>query len=182
MTPKTILADVQWALQGKTLGRGGARVLACSDGNLSQENFTELIGRFSLGTPGELPQVSVSYLNAGAPPSHSYYLGMALHKWAADVRTDGGELLERDDDLRPVAVTAYFCVPYQPLAEAAVSYQAMYGAFDNMRLNMTGGPPLPVEFPVRTGLPPIDDLAMQAALPAREPASLRARGRVGHRD
>ncbi len=163
MTEKTNPVDVEWALQGKTLGRAGARVLACSSGTLSMENFTELIGRFSLGTPDKLPQVSVSYLASGSGPGRVYYLGMASHKWAADVQTDGGELLERDDDSRPVAVTTYFCVPYQPLADAAVSYQAMYQEFDNVRLGPASGPPLQVKFPVRTGLPDINALAMQSA-------------------
>ena len=163
MTEKTIPVYVEWALQGKTLGRAGSRVLACSNGTLSMENFTELIGRFSLGTPDKLPQVSVSYLPSGSGPSRVYYLGMASHKWAADVQTDGGELLERDDDNRPVAVTTYFCVPYQPLADAAVSYQAMYQEFDNIRLGTASGSPLQVEFPVRTGLPAINALAVQSA-------------------
>jgi hypothetical protein len=162
-TGEKIPVTVEWALEGKTLGRRDYRVLACSDGDLSGENFTELLGRFSLGMPAELPQVSVSYLTSGPPPHRTYYQGMALHKWAADIRTEGGELPERDDAGRPVAVTAYFCVPYQRLAEAAVSYQAMYQAFDNLRLGTTDGPPLQVEFPVRIGLPAVDDLAMQSA-------------------
>jgi hypothetical protein len=163
VTDKTIPVDVEWALQGKTLGRAGSRVLACSNGELSMENFTELIGRFSLGTPDKLPQVSVSYLTSGTRPGREYYLGMAIHDWAADVQTDGGELLERDDDNRPVAVTTYFCVPYQPLADAGVSYQAMYREFRSIRLTTTSGPRLRVEFPVRTGLPAINALAMQSA-------------------
>jgi hypothetical protein len=163
VTEKTIPVDVEWALQGKTLGRAGARVLACSNDKLSMENFTELLGRFSLGTPDRLPQVSVSYLTSGTGPERVYYLGMAIHKWASDMQTDGGELLERDDDKRPVAVTTYFCAPYQPLAAAAVSYQAMYTELDKIRLGATSGPPRHVDFPVRTGLLPIDSLAMQSA-------------------
>lgn len=165
MTEKTIPVYVEWALQGKTLGRAGARVLACSSGNLNMENFTELLGRFSLGTPDRLPQVSVSYLTSGTGPDRAYYLGMAIHKWAPDVQTDGGELLERDDDKRPVAVTTYFCAPYQPLADAGVSYQAMYQEFHKIRLGTTSGPPRQVELPVRTGLLAIGSLAtaMQTA-------------------
>ena len=163
MTEKTTPVAVEWALEGKMLGRGGNQVLACSDGRLSRENFTELIGRFSIGTPDELPQVSVSFLTSGSPPDRAYYLGMAIHKWAADMHTEGGDLLEGDDDHRPVFVTAYFCVPYQPLAAARVSYQAMYEEFGSIRLGTSGGQPLPVEFPLLTGLPALDGLVMQSA-------------------
>ena len=162
-TGEKIQAAAEWALLGKTLGREGYRVLACSDGDLSMENFTELTGRFSIGTLDELPQVSVSYLTSGFPPDRAYYLGMTIHKWAADMHTEGGDLLERDDDGRPVVATAYFCVPYQRLADAAVSYQAMYQEFDGIRLGTSGGTPLPVEFPVRTRLPAVDGLVMQSA-------------------
>jgi hypothetical protein len=163
VTEKTTPVCVEWALQGKTLGREGSRVLACSSGNLSVENFNELISRFSLGTPDELPQVSVSFLTSGTGPDRIYYFGMAIHKWAADVQTEGGELLERDDDNRPVAITTYFCVPYQPLAAAAISYQAMYQEFNNVRLTTKNGPPLQVEFPVRRVFPAFSPVAMQSA-------------------
>ena len=163
MTEKTITVYVEWALQGKTLGRAGARVLACSNGDLNKDNFAELIGRFSIGTPDALPQVSVSYLTSGAPGSRAYYLGMAIHRWAADVRTDGGELLERDDDNRPVATTTYFCVPYQLLADAAITYRAMYREFSKIRLSNTNGLPLEVKLPIHTGPPEVNALTMQSA-------------------
>jgi hypothetical protein len=163
MTDKTIPVDVEWALQGKTLGRAGFQVLACSNGHLSQEDFSELIGRFSPGTLANLPQVSVSYLTSGIGRGRVHYLGMAIHKWAADVHTIGGELPERDDDNRPVVVTRYFCVPYQPLADAALSHWALYEMFDDLLLSTTGGPLLRVNFPARSEPPVIDALAMQSA-------------------
>jgi hypothetical protein len=159
-----IPVSAEWALQGKTLGRAGARVLACSTGTLSMENFTELIGRFSLGTPDELPQVSVSYLTSGTHPGRVYYLGMAIHRWAPDVQTDGGELLARDDDKRPVATTTYFCIPYQPPADITLSYKTMYQEFNGISLSLTSAPPLQVEFPPeRTCLEAVSLLAMQSA-------------------
>ena len=45
------------------------------------------------------------------------------------------DLLGRNEVGHPVATTAYFCVPYSQLANAAVSYQAMYQAFDGIRLD-----------------------------------------------
>ena len=159
----TVTVDVQWALHGKTPGPGGARVLACSSGDLSTDNFTELIGRFGIGTPDDLPQVSVGWLQSYSSSLRAYYVGMAIHNWAADVQTDGDKLLERDDAGRPIAVTACFWVPYQPLADAAVSYLDMYHELSGIRLATTSGPPLKVEFPVRAAPPATGPLAVQSA-------------------
>lgn len=69
---------VQWALHGKRPGDTEAnRVLVCSYGDISRENFAEAITRFNPGTLDELPQVTVSWLvrrhpeQAGTPPSAS---------------------------------------------------------------------------------------------------------------
>ena len=159
----TVTVDVQWALQGKTLGREDTRVLACSTGELSMSNFTEVISRFNIGTMDDLPQVSVSYLPSATLPGRLYYLGVGIHDWAADVRTTGGRLLERDDDNRPIVATAYFCIPYQPLADAAVSYRDMYHVLSGIQLATTSGPPLKVEFPARTAPSAIGPLAVQSA-------------------
>jgi hypothetical protein len=112
MTSRAISVNAQWALQGKTLGRAGYRVLACSNGDLSLENFTEVLGRFSLGTREALPQVVVSY------PVRTYYLGLAIHKWATDARVEGDQLPGHDDDGRPTVITSYFCVPYSTRGES----------------------------------------------------------------
>ena len=62
MTDRTITVRAQWALHGKALDDEGYRVMACSTGDLSKANFTEVLGRFALGALDKLPQVSVSYL------------------------------------------------------------------------------------------------------------------------
>jgi hypothetical protein len=96
-------------------------------------------------------------------PARRFFLGMGLHRYAADVQLDGGELLEADDDHRPVVATTYFCTPYEPLAKAGVSYQAMYEALGPLSLPARGAV-LPVSLPLRTPtVSASDELAIQAA-------------------
>jgi hypothetical protein len=160
--------DAQWALQGKTLGRDGYRVLACSTGSrdaLSLENFTEAIGRFSMGTPetlpNALPQVTISYLQPG-PVNH---LALAIHRFASDAHLDG-QLAASDDDGRPVVATSYYCVRYDPVAARSVSYRDMYEAFARAPLRPVNGSMLSVEMPAAPAAPDpdaISPLAAQAA-------------------
>ena len=161
--------DAQWALQGKTLGRNGYRVLACSTGSLSADHFTEAINRFSMGTPETLPQVTISWLSQGV----MNHLALAIHQFASDAQTPDGQLTIRDDDGRPVVTTRYYCVPYEPVADHSISYQAMYEAFAVAPLRPENGPPLPVQLavppagpsapPVSGERPPLDPLAIKAA-------------------
>ncbi len=160
--------DAQWALQGKTLGRDGYRVLACSTGSrdaLSLENFTEAIGRFSMGTPetlpNALPQVTISYLQ----PGRVNHLALAIHRLASDAHPDG-QLTASDDDGRPVVATSYYCVRYDPVAERSVSYRDMYEAFAKAPLRPVNGSVLSVEMPAAPTAPDpgaINPLAAKAA-------------------
>lgn len=157
--------DAQWALQGKKLDRGGYRVLACSTGSLSLENFTEVIGRYSMGTPerlpNALPQVTISRLRIG----EANHIGLAIHQFASDAYP-GGQVTASDDDGRPVVATSYYCVPYEPTAERPVSYRGMYQAFSAVSLPLENGPVLPVELPAAPAAPDpgaIDPLAVKAA-------------------
>ena len=156
--------DAQWALQGKTLGRGGYRVLACSTGGLTMENFTTAIGRFSMGTPEKqpnaLPQVTISYLR-----HEEVNLSLAIHRLASDAYPDG-QLTATDDDGRPVVATSFYCVPYTPVAQRSVTYRDMYRAFAAAPLRPGNGPVLPVEMPAAPATPEQDavsPLAIQAA-------------------
>lgn len=164
--------DAQWALQGKTLGRDGYRVLACSTGSrdaLSLENFTEEIGRFSMGTPetlpNALPQVTISY-----PQSSSVnHLALAIHRLASDTYPDG-QLAASDDDGRPVVATSYYCVRYDQVAERSVSYADMYEAFAKAPpLPPANGSVLSVEMPA---VPAAPDLSAVNPLAAKAAALL----------
>ena len=131
--------------------------------SLSVENFTEAIGRFSMGTPetlpNALPQVTISYLRSRDRSSH---LALAIHRLASDAHPDG-QLTATDDDGRPVVTTSYYCVRYDPVAERAVSYRDMYEAFAAVPLRPANGPVLSVEMTAATDPGAIDSLAVQAA-------------------
>ena len=165
MTDGSLIVEAQWALQGKTLGRGGYRVLACSTGGLTMENFTDVIGRFSMGTPEKqpnaLPQVTISYLRQGQVD----HLALAIHRLASDVYPDG-QLTATDDHGRPVVATSYYCVPYTPVAQRSISYRDMYRAFAAVPLRPENGPVLAVEMPAAPATPDpdvISPLAIKAA-------------------
>lgn len=162
MTDRTPTAvEAQWAVHGKRLDRLGYRVLACSTGQFSAQNFEEAISRFGPGTPGALPQVTLSYLK----PRHAEgnYLALAIHRYADDMSGGDGQL-KYDDDGRRIVVTRYFCLPYLPLAEQAVSYQAMFRALDSAALPAENGPPIRVAIAAPgPASAAVDDLTMQAA-------------------
>lgn len=128
----TVTVPVQWALQGKARDDRGFRVLACSTGDISEGNFTEILDRFAPGTLDWLPQVTVSYVSVKDRPG---YLSMAFHEEAG-----GLDRLGRD-----VTSTRLFCMPYQQLAAGQVSYRAMYERFERLRLPGASEPPFPVE-------------------------------------
>ena len=63
-----------------------------------------------------------------------------------------------------MAFTSYFCIPYQPLAEGSVGYQAMYKALDPIALPREDSRPLPITIAVsEPGVPAVDELALRAA-------------------
>ena len=157
---QVISVEAEWALHGKTPGREGHRVLACSTAELSTQNFEEAIGRFQLGALDRLPQVSVSYLQAGPGPGGSS-LALATHKNADQLNADRQRF---DRHGRNMAFTSYFCIPYQPLAEGSVGYQAMYQALDPIALPREDGRPLPITIAIpEPGVPAVDGLALRAA-------------------
>jgi len=128
-----IAVPVQWAWQGKAPDDRGYRLLACSTGNISAGNFEEILDRFAPGTLDKLPQVTVSYVPGG---DSAEYLSIAFHEEAAG----GLDRLGRD-----VTFTRFFCVPYSQVAPGAVSYLAMYQAFERIRLPDTAAPPFTIE-------------------------------------
>lgn len=132
----------EWAWRGKLPSDRDYRLLACSAGSISPENFEAILDRFSPGTLEDLPQVTVSYV--GVETGHGY-LGIGIHE-----PEDGGyDKLGRD-----VVFTRYFCVPYDELAAAGVTYQDMYAAFEHVKLSDGDRATLTVEVPRREpGIP-----------------------------
>lgn len=131
-----VTTEAQWALYGRAADLAGASVLSCSTGILARDNFSEAIGRFSLGTPGALPQVTLSYLASGAPEGN--HVALAIHKFTAD------RGLRPEETGRLVVSTSYFCVPYLSLARSAVGYLPLYLALQPVTLAAQGGPPLQI--------------------------------------
>lgn len=131
----TVTVDVQWALYGTAADRAGFRVLSCSTEGLNRANFSEVIGRFSPGTPDALPQVTVSYVPSRATEGN--YIALAIHNFA-----DGDRDVRSDETGRPVVFTSYFCVRYLSLASEAIGYLPLYLALRPIKLPAQGGPPL----------------------------------------
>jgi hypothetical protein len=141
MTGDPVVVHAQWALHGQSPGNDGQRVLACSTGDLSTANFADAIGRFQLGHLDNLPQVSVSYLTPAGKPDGGF-LALTIHR-----KTDN----------------RYFCVPYRPLAAAAVTYHALYQAVLGLALPVDNRQPLRVEISPGAHRPTLDPLAMRVA-------------------
>ena len=156
----TVAVDAQWALYGRASDTAGARVLSCSTGELNRDNFGEVISRFSPGTPDALPQVTVSYVASGTTDGN--YLALAIHKYA-----DADRDVRSDETGRPVVFTSYFCVPYLPLASAAIGYTPLYLALRSVKLPAHGsGPPrrITVDAAITAIVPPVvTTLARQIA-------------------
>jgi AraC-like DNA-binding protein len=110
--------------------------------------------------------VTISYLTHGVVK----HLALAIHGFASDAQSPGGELMASDDDGRPVVVTSYYCVPYVPVAEHGFSYQALYKAFTAIPLSPENGSVLPAKLPLPSSPPAapgkgpgIDPLAARTA-------------------
>ena len=164
MTGNSIQVSAEWALHGKGAEGEGYRLLSCSNGDLSRANFEDALGRFSLGVPETLPQVSVSYLlPAGRHPGGSY-LALAIDWFAAAGQHFANGAVPHDEHGRKTAFTSYFCAPYRPLAEYAVTYQDMYRTFSKVTVPASDGPPQPVTIQTSAAkTPAIDGLAMYVA-------------------
>ncbi|MFC6880234.1 MULTISPECIES: hypothetical protein [Actinomadura] len=121
-----------WALFGKRPGSSDDYgVLTSSREPFTPAGFTRILRRYAVGTPpahrsGEdaLPWVTISWV--GEAPDR--YLGMAIQDWSD----------HRDGAGRPVAFTKYVCIPYKEVAEAPVSYTALYRALLRVELPMDG--------------------------------------------
>jgi hypothetical protein len=133
MSQQVVQVTVEWALRGKMAGLEGEQVLGWSTGELSKRHFDEAISRFMPGTPEQLPQVSISFVHASRKDGKqgTDYLALAIHEQAAPG--------DRNGIGRPGLFTRYFCVPYQEMAGAGVTYQALYESLDRIPLSFGHG-------------------------------------------
>ena len=132
--PVTITAE--WALWGKDANDTDYRMLRCSAGTFSPQDFVYAIDRYSPGTLDvrSLPQVTVSWLKnprTGLPT----HVGLAIHETAAadDPRT-GSARSRFDAAGREIVYVRFFCVPYDVLADREVSYRQLYHGFQRRTL------------------------------------------------
>ena len=163
MRSRTIAVSAQWALEGKQPDGEDYRILACSTGDLTRENFADALSRFQPGELSDLPQVSVSYARHGTQPGLSY-LALAIHWYATEGQRHADGVSQRDNQGRPTAYTSYFCLPYRLLADTAIGYLAMWEALRAVTLTVVDGPAKDV--PIRTPtsrIPAADDLAVRVA-------------------
>ncbi len=139
----TVRLTSEWAVGGKPPGSGDDyAILSCSQGQLDHNAFEDIRTRYAIGTPAELPQVTIAWVGA----EENARLILAIQDWSG----------EEDRRRRGIARTAYFCVPYDQVARSPVSYEALYRAFSGCRLPAAG----PLVVPV----PRLDPGALAAAV------------------
>lgn len=109
---ETAPVEAEWALWGKEARDSEYRLLRCSAGALSRQDFGDLIYRYSPGTldSRNLPQVTASSVPAGIGPGG---VAVAIHETAA---ADPVNRSAHDRGGRPIVYTRYFCVSYSGLA------------------------------------------------------------------
>ena len=132
-----------WALWAKRPGtRQDYSVLACSPETFSRTDFAAIIARFAVGSPdvnaagpAALPWATVSWVGVDGDPQ----LGIS-------VTSDSGQV---DGVGRPIAQTAYFCVPYAQLARTPVSYCDLFDSVVAQvpLLRPSDGPVIPLAVP-----------------------------------
>ena len=147
MTDRPVTAG--WAIWSKEPGaRDDYSVLAFSDGPLSTGEFARLLAHFApgspsaeTGTPASLPWVTLSRVGV----AKELYLGISVQTATSD----------KDGAGRPISRTAYFCVPYAPLAGNPVSYQDLYAVVADPALLAHAGRNV-----VPLAVPPLDPSAL----------------------
>ncbi|WP_440072376.1 hypothetical protein [Streptosporangium sp. OZ121] len=118
--------NVEWALWGMPPGsKGLPEVLSCSQGRIPRSGFSELVERYAMTTPRQLPQVTIA--RAGAADDAHIFL--AVQEWSGTFDGLG----------REIAVTRCFCVPYAQAALGPVSYERLYQALDDQKPPSDGG-------------------------------------------
>jgi hypothetical protein len=122
-----------WAVWSKEPGtRDDYSILKFSDAPLSRGEFAQLLAYFAPGspsaeenTPASLPWVTLSRVGV----AQELYLGISVQTATSD----------KDGAGRPISRTAYFCVPYAPLAGNPVSYQDLHAAVADPGLLASAG-------------------------------------------
>ncbi|MBO2456334.1 hypothetical protein [Actinomadura violacea] len=130
------MADLRagWAVRGKPPGSYDEyRVTGCGGPDFSATDYAHILRHFALGTPSPgrsgpaaLPWITISEVRGADDGTR---IGIALEDWTG----------EADGAGRPIAETRYFCVPYEALRAAPVSYAGLYEAL------AAAAPPFPAD-------------------------------------
>ncbi len=139
----------EWALWGKHANETAYRVLRCSDGVFTRDDFGEVITRYASGVKDRLPQYTVCWIPSAQ--GHPAYLGVAVHELAdPDPARSGGR--SRIVGGREVEYVRLFCVPYKEMAELGVSYPDL--AESVMDYQLPAGETAPLRVALRTDASP----------------------------
>src|SRR6266487_482235 len=170
MTGKPVRVTAEWALWGKEEHDAGYRLLSCSEGALSADNFEHVLTRYSPGTLSSLPQLTVSWLS---DKQDRDYLGIAIHE-----RPEPGK---HDVAGRDFVQTRYFCMPFSQLVTGFVSYSALLGRFQGCPLQHGDLRLIDAELAGECPEAPADPLAMRAAalLLTNKPVCILCAGDTG---
>ncbi|GII90584.1 hypothetical protein [Sinosporangium siamense] len=144
--PSAVWLTAEWAVEGKPPGSvEDYQILKHSKGPLLHEDFTQIIARFSTGTPELLPQVTIAWVGDKA----NTRLILAIHRWTG-----------YDGRGRRIATSRYFSVLYHWAAEYHLSYEALFHALDG------SAPPSDdlVEFAVQPHLATVGDTIRATAM------------------
>ncbi|GAA4188400.1 hypothetical protein GCM10022252_23600 [Streptosporangium oxazolinicum] len=139
----TVQLPFEWAVGGKPPGSGDDyRILACSQGLLSRDDFEEIRTVYTIGTSETLPQVVAAWVGSG----DDAHLVLAIQTWSD----------EEDRRHRKIARTHYFCVPYARITQSPcpVSYEDLY--------HVLKGCPLPMDGQFAVHVPTLDSGAVAA--------------------
>ncbi|HET7012632.1 MAG TPA: hypothetical protein VFI65_01905 [Streptosporangiaceae bacterium] len=114
----------EWALKGKEREDNEYRLVDCSTGKVSADNFTKLLERYSPGSLRRLPEVTVSWF--ADPTDQQYYMALATHRRPDPPKTDAAG--------RQFYETNFFCLNYAEMASYRISYTSLYEGFERFQL------------------------------------------------
>jgi hypothetical protein len=145
-----MLLSAEWALWGPDPVRQANWVLAHSRGLFDSKTFADLVERYGIGAPDELPQVTFAWCETDA----GSYVVLIIQEETSAIGPMG----------HPVTSTRVFAVPYGSLAGHTLSYEALLSTFDKIHLPQ-GTMPVEAEVPTITRITTgeMGRTAMQAA-------------------
>ena len=149
--PDDRVVTAEWALWGKEGSETAYRVLRCSDGAFSRDDFREVITRYASGVKDLLPQYTACWIPDTR--GREAYLGVAIHELAdPDPARSGGRIRIVAGEVEYVRL---FCVPYLEMAGLAVSYADLAGSVMGYQMPAGDSKPTRVVLRADSGMQPV---------------------------